>query len=91
MAPPASPCVQAAGFMVTGADLPGRRGCARYMVMLDVQTVAVFGAGGKVGRRVVDVLGRRGIKVRALVHRTAVEGEHVTSIQGSVTDPADVT
>ena len=60
------------------------------MGMMDLQTVAVFGAGGKIGRQVVDVLGQRGIKVRALVHRTAVEGEHVTCVCGRSTASAPI-
>ena len=50
-------------------------------------TVALFGASGKIGRHVLEVLARRGLKVRALVHRTPVEGEGVTTVAGSVTDP----
>jgi len=50
-------------------------------------TVALFGASGKIGRHVLEVLARRGLKVRALVHNTPVEGEGVTTVAGSVTDP----
>jgi len=49
-------------------------------------TVAVFGASGKLGRRVLEVLASRGLKARALVHKTPVEGEGVTAVRGSVTD-----
>ena len=49
-------------------------------------TVAVFGAGGKLGRRALRVLEERGMACRALVHRSPVEGRHVATIQGSVTD-----
>jgi len=51
-----------------------------------LDTVAVFGASGKLGRRVLEVVARRGLKIRALVHRTPVEGEGVTAVRGSVTD-----
>ena len=53
-------------------------------------TVAIFGASGKLGRHALEVLARRHCKVRALVHRTPVEGEGVTSISGSITDAAVV-
>jgi nucleoside-diphosphate-sugar epimerase len=53
---------------------------------MDIQTVAVFGAGGKLGRRVLGVLRQRGLKVRALVHRTPIEGENITSVSGSISD-----
>ena len=54
------------------------------------KTVAIFGAGGKLGRRVLALLAERGWPVRALVHRTPVEGSGITSIQGSITDPKAV-
>ena len=54
------------------------------------QTAAIFGASGKLGRHALAVLARRGMAVRALVHRTPVSGENVTSIQGSITDPKAV-
>jgi UDP-glucose 4-epimerase len=49
-------------------------------------TVAIFGASGKLGRHVLSALARRGCQVRALVHRTPVEGEGIVSISGSITD-----
>lgn len=53
------------------------------------RTVAIFGASGKLGRHALAVLARHGWAVRALVHRTPVEGENVTSVQGSIThEPA---
>ena len=52
-------------------------------------TIAVFGGSGKIGRRVVELLGKRGHHVRALVHRRNVPGDHVTCVKGSVVDPAD--
>lgn len=55
-----------------------------------MQTVAIFGAGGKLGRHALPVLARRGASVRALVHRTPVEGPGVVSISGSITDAAAV-
>ena len=51
-----------------------------------MNTAAIFGAGGKLGRHVVPLLERRGFAVRALVHRTPVAGGHVTSISGSIID-----
>ena len=53
---------------------------------MKLTTVAVFGASGKIGQHVLRVLARRGLKVRALVHQTPVEGEGVTAVRGSVTD-----
>jgi uncharacterized protein YbjT (DUF2867 family) len=51
------------------------------------QTVAIFGASGKLGRHALAVLARRGFAVRALVHRTPVAGpENITSVTGSITD-----
>jgi len=57
---------------------------------MDISTVAVFGASGKLGQHMLPVLQRRGMAVRALVHRTPVEGDRVTSIQGSIADPEAV-
>lgn len=54
------------------------------------KTVAVFGASGKLGRHALAVLAERNCQVRALVHRTPVTGENVTSITGSITDAAAV-
>jgi UDP-glucose 4-epimerase len=54
------------------------------------KTVAIFGASGKLGRRVLELLAQRGWAARALVHRTPVEGPDITSIRGSITDPAAV-
>ncbi len=54
------------------------------------KTVAVFGASGKLGRHALAVLAGRDCQVRALVHRTPVTGENVTSITGSITDAAAV-
>ena len=55
---------------------------------MKLKSVAVFGGAGKVGRRVVPHLTERGLKVRALVHRTPIEGDGVESIPGSITDAA---
>ena len=55
-----------------------------------MKTVAIFGAGGKLGRHALPVLERRGLAVRALVHRTPVSGNGVISISGSITDPKAV-
>ncbi|MFQ6097383.1 MAG: NAD-dependent epimerase/dehydratase family protein [Armatimonadota bacterium] len=53
---------------------------------MNLETVAVFGGSGKVGRRVVAFLLEQGLAVRALVHETPVQGDGVESIPGSVTD-----
>ncbi|MHB1081239.1 MAG: NAD-dependent epimerase/dehydratase family protein [Prosthecobacter sp.] len=50
------------------------------------RTVTIFGASGKLGRHALAVLARRGFAVRALVHRTPVAGENITSVTGSITD-----
>ena len=50
------------------------------------QTVAIFGASGKLGRHALSALARRGMAARALVHRTPVAGENITSVAGSITD-----
>ncbi len=55
-----------------------------------MKTAAVFGASGKLGRRVIAALQGRGIAVRGLVHRTPIDGTNVISIPGSITDPAAV-
>jgi len=49
-----------------------------------MNTVAIFGASGKLGQHVLRVLGRRGCKVRALVHRQPVAG--AVSVQGDIAD-----
>jgi len=51
-----------------------------------IRSIAVFGGSGKVGRRVIPYLLQRGLGVRALVHRTPIEGEGVASVSGSITD-----
>ena len=57
---------------------------------MDISTVAIFGASGKLGRHLLPVLQRRGMAVRALVHRTPVEGDNVDCTQGSIVDPEAV-
>ena len=49
-----------------------------------MNTVAVFGASGKLGRHALGVLARRGCAVRALVHRAGVED--ATCVQGDIAD-----
>lgn len=50
--------------------------------MINSSTVAVFGASGKIGRHALRLLAQRGMKVRALVHRTPVES--ATCVQGDI-------
>ena len=57
---------------------------------MEIQTVALFGASGKLGRNLIPLLERRNASVRALVHHTPVEGKAVESIQGSIVDPEPV-
>jgi len=57
---------------------------------LNIQSVALFGGSGKIGRRFIAVLQERGIRIRALIHRTPLEGEGIECISGSVSDPAAV-
>jgi nucleoside-diphosphate-sugar epimerase len=54
---------------------------------MSITSVAVFGGSGKVGRRVIPFLLEQGRKVRALVHRTPIEGAGVECVPGSITDP----
>ena len=53
-----------------------------------MKTVAIFGAGGKLGRHALAVLERRGCAIRALVHRTPVPS--VVSIPGDIADASAV-
>lgn len=54
---------------------------------MDIRTVAVLGASGKIGRHVLRVLKERGVEVRALVHRTPLSQEEgVEGVQGSIVD-----
>lgn len=55
-----------------------------------MKTVAIFGAGGKLGRHLLPLLERRRFAVRALVHRTPVVGANVTSISGDIADAGAV-
>ena len=57
---------------------------------MDLETVAVFGGSGKVGRRIIDILLDKGLAVRALVHRTPITTPGVESISGSITEPEAV-
>jgi len=57
---------------------------------MNLQRVAVFGASGKIGRRLMPLLVERGLTVCALVHRTPVATEGVETVNGSITDPAAV-
>ena len=51
-------------------------------------TVAVFGASGKIGRHAVRLLAGRGVNVRALVHRTPVNG--ATCVSGDIVEATTV-
>ena len=53
---------------------------------MNLKTVAVFGASGKLGRHVLRVLAKRGLKVRALVHRTPLDDDNVECVTGSIAD-----
>jgi len=55
-----------------------------------MSTVAVFGASGKLGRRILPLLNQRGMSIQALVHRTPLANDSATSISGSITDPESV-
>ena len=57
---------------------------------MELSTVAVFGASGKIGQRVLRLLERRGLAIRALVHNTPVEAERLTTVKGSIADPKAV-
>jgi len=57
---------------------------------VELSTVAVFGASGKIGQRVLRLLERRGLAIRALVHNTPVEAERLTTVKGSIADPKAV-
>lgn len=53
---------------------------------MNLQSAAVFGGGGKLGRRVLATLAARGIRTRALVHRTPIDAPTVECIYGSIAD-----
>ena len=57
---------------------------------MKMNTVAVFGASGKIGGRVLPLVRERGAQVRALVHRTPIEMDGVETITGSIADPEAV-
>jgi UDP-glucose 4-epimerase len=57
---------------------------------IPLHTAAVFGASGKLGRRIVAALRDRGLAIRALIHRTPVDAAGVTSITGDIADPRAV-
>tara|TARA_Y100001934_G_C12366155_1_gene783573 strand:- start:2150 stop:3094 length:945 start_codon:yes stop_codon:yes gene_type:complete len=48
--------------------------------------VAVFGAGGKLGRHLLPLLSKRAMNCRALVHKTPLKDTNATSIAGSITE-----
>ena len=54
---------------------------------MKLKTIAMTGASGKLGQHMMPLLESRGLRVRALVHRTPVEGKNVESIKGSIVDP----
>ncbi len=53
---------------------------------MTINTVAVFGASGKIGGHILPRLSERGVNVRALVHQTPIEMEGVECVSGSITD-----
>ena len=57
---------------------------------LPLRTAAVFGASGKLGRRIVATLRERGLAVRALVHRTPINAPGIVSVPGDIANPRDV-
>jgi UDP-glucose 4-epimerase len=57
---------------------------------LPLRTAAVFGASGKLGRRIVAALRERGLAIRALIHRTPIDAPAVASITGDIADPRAV-
>jgi UDP-glucose 4-epimerase len=58
--------------------------------LIPLHTAAVFGASGKLGRRIVAALRERGLTTRALVHRTPIRAPGVISVTGDVADPRAV-
>jgi nucleoside-diphosphate-sugar epimerase len=58
---------------------------------MKVDSVAVFGGAGKIGRRVVQALRERGVTVRALVHRTSLgQQDGIEVVRGSIGEAAMV-
>lgn len=57
---------------------------------IPLRTAAVFGASGKIGRRVVTALRERGLATRALVHRTPIDVNGIESVTGDIADPRAV-
>ena len=57
---------------------------------LPLRTATVFGASGKLGRRMAAALVARGLSVRALVHRTPVGVAGVTEVTGDIADARTV-
>lgn len=57
---------------------------------MDIRTVALFGASGKIGRHVVPLLQEEGMNLRALVHHTPLAAADAVVVRGSVTDPVAV-
>jgi nucleoside-diphosphate-sugar epimerase len=53
---------------------------------MNIKTVAVFGASGKLGKHVIKILLARGISIRALVHRTPLEDKNIECITGDIAD-----
>ncbi|MBL9200941.1 MAG: NAD(P)-dependent oxidoreductase [Opitutaceae bacterium] len=54
---------------------------------IPLRTAAVFGASGKLGRRMVAALRARGVATRALVHRTPLDATGVEAVTGDIADP----
>jgi nucleoside-diphosphate-sugar epimerase len=58
---------------------------------MNLRSVSVFGASGKLGRHVLRVLGEHDLSVRALVHRTPLpDSPNLEQIHGSIADACAV-
>lgn len=57
---------------------------------LNLKTLAVFGGSGKLGQDLIRHFLDKGIKIRAMVHRTPLDLDGVESVAGDVRSPDDV-